>query len=106
MGLAVGGAFLSSALNVFFDRMTPKFPDLFRGRKGDEQVLKKLKRSLRAIEAVVDDADDKQTTNWHVSEWLSELKATLYEAEDLVEEKHFSLKALSSLSLAWPSGIG
>ncbi|KAG5578220.1 hypothetical protein H5410_058354 [Solanum commersonii] len=65
IGLAVGGAFLSSALNVLFDRLAPHgdLLKMFRKRKNDVQLLKKLKLTLLGLQAVLSDAENKQASN-------------------------------------------
>ncbi|KAG5585733.1 hypothetical protein H5410_046167 [Solanum commersonii] len=63
IGLAVGGAFLSSALNVLFDRLAPK--------------------------AVLSDAENKQASNQSVSQWLDELRDAVDSAENLMEEINY-----------------
>ncbi|WMV56131.1 hypothetical protein MTR67_049516 [Solanum verrucosum] len=59
----VGGAFLSSALNVLFDRLAPQI--------------------------VLSDAVNKQASNPTVSEWLNELRDAVDSAENLIEEVNY-----------------
>ena len=71
----VGGAFLSSFLNVVFDRLaSPEFVDLIRGKRLSEKLLKKLETTLRVVGVVLDDAEKKQITNTNVKHWLNDLK--------------------------------
>ncbi|WMV56333.1 hypothetical protein MTR67_049718 [Solanum verrucosum] len=51
VGLAVGGAFLSSALNVLFDRLAPNgdLLNMFKRDKRDVQLLKKLRMTLLGL---------------------------------------------------------
>uniref|UniRef100_A0A2N9HCY9 Disease resistance RPP13-like protein 1 n=1 Tax=Fagus sylvatica TaxID=28930 RepID=A0A2N9HCY9_FAGSY len=83
----VGGAFLSATLQVLFDRMaSQEVVNFIRGRKVPERLLKKLKTSFLALNAVLDDAEEKEITNTTVKEWLEELKDAVYDAEDLLDE--------------------
>ncbi|WMV55737.1 hypothetical protein MTR67_049122 [Solanum verrucosum] len=68
IGLAVGGAFLSSALNVLFDRLTPQ--------------------------AVLSDAENKQASNQFVSQWLNELQDAVDSAENLMEQVNYEVLRL------------
>ncbi|XP_027113937.1 putative disease resistance RPP13-like protein 1 [Coffea arabica] len=82
----VAGSFLSAFLQVLFDRMaTPEFVNLFRNRKADDDLLKKLKSELRTVGAVLDDAENKEIRNQYVKDWLEELHDTFYQAEDLLD---------------------
>jgi Leucine-rich repeat (LRR) protein len=83
----VGGAFLSATLQVLFDRMaSQEVVNFIRGRKVPERLLKKLKTSFLALNAVLVDAEEKEITNTTVKEWLEELKDAVYDAEDLLDE--------------------
>ncbi|PHT35076.1 hypothetical protein CQW23_26876 [Capsicum baccatum] len=57
IGLAVGGAFLSSALNVLFDRLAPHgdLLKMFQKNKHDVRLLKKLKITLVGLQAASSD---------------------------------------------------
>uniref|UniRef100_M1BQL0 Potato resistance I2GA-SH23-3 n=1 Tax=Solanum tuberosum TaxID=4113 RepID=M1BQL0_SOLTU len=91
IGLAVGGAFLSSALNVLFDRLAPngELLKMFQKRKNDVQLLKKLKLTLLGLQAVLSDAENKQASNPSVSEWLNELRHAVDSAENLIEQVNY-----------------
>nr|AAT39317.2 Disease resistance protein related, putative [Solanum demissum] len=51
VGLAVGGAFLSSALNVLFDRLAPNgdLLNMFNRDKRDVRLLKELRMTLLGL---------------------------------------------------------
>ncbi|GMI83383.1 hypothetical protein like AT3G14470 [Hibiscus trionum] len=86
-GAVVGGAFLSAALQVLFDRMaSQELLDFIRGKKLEKGLVKKLKPMLMSVKAVLDDAEDKQITNPNVKHWVSELKDAVYDADDLFDE--------------------
>ncbi|XP_059652592.1 putative disease resistance RPP13-like protein 1 [Cornus florida] len=83
----VGGAFLLASIQMLFDRMASReFISFFSKRKFDDGLVHKLKLTLLAIQAVLDDAEDKQITNKNVKDWLDELQHVVYQAEDLLEE--------------------
>ncbi|XP_027158920.1 putative disease resistance RPP13-like protein 1 [Coffea eugenioides] len=88
MALAsVGGSLLSAFLQVLFDRMaSPELLNLFRKRKADDELLKKLKINLLAVGAVLDDAENKEISSQAVKEWLEELHEIVYQADDLLDE--------------------
>ncbi|XP_059652587.1 putative disease resistance protein At3g14460 [Cornus florida] len=89
----VGGAFLSASLQVLFDRLASReFISFFSKQRLDDGLVEKLKRTLLALQAVMDNAEVKQITNKHVKAWLDDLQHVVYQAEDLLEE--ISTKAL------------
>ncbi|XP_049379402.1 putative disease resistance protein At3g14460 [Solanum stenotomum] len=91
IGLAVGGAFLSSALNVLFDRLAPQgdLLNMFQKHKHHVRLLKKLKMTLRGLQIVLSDAENKQASNPSVSDWLNELRDAVDSAENLIEQVNY-----------------
>ncbi|KAG5578245.1 hypothetical protein H5410_058379 [Solanum commersonii] len=89
--LAVGGVFLSSALDVLIDRLAPQgdLLKMFRKRKNDVELLKKLKLTLLGLQAVLSDADNKQASNQYVREWLNKLRVAVDSAENLIEQVNY-----------------
>ncbi|XP_006340227.1 putative disease resistance RPP13-like protein 1 isoform X2 [Solanum tuberosum] len=89
--LAVGGVFLSSALDVLIDRLAPQgdLLKMFRKRKNDVELLKKLKLTLLGLQAVLSDAENKQASNQFVREWLNELRVAVDSAENLIEQVNY-----------------
>ncbi|KAH0777208.1 hypothetical protein KY290_008619 [Solanum tuberosum] len=65
IGLAVGGAFLSSALNVLFDRLAPQgdLLNMFQKHTDDVQLFEKLGDILLGLQIVLSDAENKQASN-------------------------------------------
>ncbi|WVZ13604.1 hypothetical protein V8G54_011170 [Vigna mungo] len=62
----VGGALLSAFLQVAFDRLaSTQFVDFFRGRKLDDKLLRNLNIMLHSVNALADDAEQKQFTDPH-----------------------------------------
>ncbi|QCD85747.1 hypothetical protein DEO72_LG3g267 [Vigna unguiculata] len=83
----LGGALFGALLQVLFDKLDSHHVlNYFRGRNLDGKLLKKLKRKLMDINAVIDDAEQKQFSNSLVKEWLDEVRDTLYDAEDILDE--------------------
>ncbi|XP_050110653.1 putative disease resistance RPP13-like protein 1 isoform X2 [Malus sylvestris] len=83
----IGEAFLSASIQVLCDRVfSTEFGDLFRQKKLDEPLLEKLKVTLPALSAVLNDAEEKQISNLDVRKWLDELKHAVLDAEDLLDE--------------------
>ncbi|OIT07125.1 putative disease resistance rpp13-like protein 1 [Nicotiana attenuata] len=91
IGLAVGGAFLSSALNVLFDRLAPQgdLLKMFQREKHDVALLKRLRMTLLGLQAVLSDVENKQTSNPYVNQWLNELQDAVDSAENLMEEINY-----------------
>ncbi|XP_027910359.1 putative disease resistance RPP13-like protein 1 [Vigna unguiculata] len=86
----LGGALFGAVLQLLFDKLdSHQVLGYFRQRDLDEKQLKKLKRKLMDINAVIDDAEQKQFTNSLVKEWLDEVRDILYDAEDLLEQIHY-----------------
>ncbi|XP_072077394.1 putative disease resistance protein At3g14460 isoform X2 [Arachis hypogaea] len=83
----VGGAFLSSFLNVIFDRLSdPEIINMMKGKKVDQKLLQKLENILSVVEAVLNDAERKQIYNPAVKRWLENLQDAVYDADDLLDE--------------------
>ncbi|XP_062173749.1 putative disease resistance RPP13-like protein 1 [Alnus glutinosa] len=62
------------------------FVDFFRGRKLNEGLLRKLKIALLSVNALLEDAEEKQLTKPAVKAWLDELKDAVYDAEYVLDE--------------------
>ncbi|KAJ6945308.1 hypothetical protein NC651_000378, partial [Populus alba x Populus x berolinensis] len=93
----VGGSILSAFLQVLFDRMASReVLDFFKERNLNERLLKKLKIMMISVNGVLDDAEEKQVTKPAVKEWLDELKDTVYEADDLLDEIAYEALRLES----------
>ncbi|XP_049353739.1 putative disease resistance RPP13-like protein 1 [Solanum verrucosum] len=87
----VGGAFLSSALNVLFERLAPQgdLLNMFHKQKHHVRLLKKLKMTLRGLQIVLSDAENKQASNPSVRDWVNELRVAVDSAENLIEEVNY-----------------
>ncbi|MED6186387.1 hypothetical protein PIB30_066163 [Stylosanthes scabra] len=83
----VGGAVLSSILNVVFDRMSsPEVANWIKGKKLTQKLLERLKTTLYAVQAFLIDAEQKQIKERAVKDWLDSLKDAMYVADDLLDE--------------------
>ncbi|KAL2326249.1 hypothetical protein Fmac_025307 [Flemingia macrophylla] len=83
----LGGALFGAILQVLFYRLDSRqVLDYFHGRKLDEKLLRKLKVKLLSTNAVINDAEHKQFNNSYVKAWLDELRDTMLDAEDLLDE--------------------
>ncbi|XP_021823996.1 putative disease resistance RPP13-like protein 1 [Prunus avium] len=90
VGALIGEAFISASIQVICDRIaSPEFIDLFRHKKLDQPLLMKLKRTLLTLNAVLDDAEEKQIEKPAVREWLDDLKHAVFDAEDLLDEINY-----------------
>ncbi|XP_028221777.1 putative disease resistance RPP13-like protein 1 isoform X1 [Glycine soja] len=88
MALAmVGEALISASVEILLDRITSaEFRDFFANRKLNVSLLDELKIKLLTLNAVLNDAEEKQITNSAVKAWLNELKDAVLDAEDLLDE--------------------
>ncbi|KAK9290179.1 hypothetical protein L1049_008345 [Liquidambar formosana] len=53
---------------------------------GVKSEIKKLESTFSAIRAVLSDAEEQQTTNHAVREWLEKLKDVVYDVDDVLDE--------------------
>ncbi|XP_058754762.1 putative disease resistance RPP13-like protein 1 [Vicia villosa] len=82
----VGEAFLSAFIEVVLDKLAShQVVDLIRGKKLDVNLVQRLKNTLYAVEAVLNDAEQKQIHDSAVNKWLDDLKDALYVADDLLD---------------------
>ncbi|MED6187457.1 hypothetical protein PIB30_076603 [Stylosanthes scabra] len=84
----VAGSFLSASVQTLFETITSvQFQDFFRKTWNlNESILDELETTLLTLQAVLNDAEQKQITNPSVKEWLQRLKDAVHEAEDLLDE--------------------
>ncbi|KAB1199600.1 putative disease resistance RPP13-like protein 1 [Morella rubra] len=83
---AVGMALLSSAVKLVFQKLaSPDVVDLIRGKKLTKELLQKFKTAVLSVNAVLEDAEEKQITNSFVRDWIDELKDALYDADDILD---------------------
>ena len=81
----VGGAFLSGTVQTMLDNITSsEFRQYFANRKLNVTLLDELQTTLLTLNAVLDDAEEKQVTNPAVKEWLDKLQDAIFDTEDLL----------------------
>ncbi|KAL5844587.1 hypothetical protein ACOSQ4_010545 [Xanthoceras sorbifolium] len=85
---------LSPLLEVVFDKVANPLLEEIANRFNLRKELKKLRRTLRVIRAVLEEAEERQLTHGALKIWLRELKEVSYDMEDLLDE--FSPEALMS----------
>ncbi|XP_044489245.1 putative disease resistance protein At3g14460 [Mangifera indica] len=82
----VAELFLSAFLQVLFDRLASRELLKFAFQEGVGSKLKKWRKTLKMIEAVLNDAEEKQLTDTAVKLWLDDLKDLAYDVEDILDE--------------------
>ena len=84
---AVTGAASSTFFDVLFDNLSsPDLLKIFRQKNVDAD-LRKWKRTLLKIHAVLEDAEERQMTSRLVKIWLDELEEDLvYDVDDILDE--------------------
>ncbi|XVF64952.1 hypothetical protein PTKIN_Ptkin09bG0208000 [Pterospermum kingtungense] len=85
---------VSPLLQVVFDKLANPLLEEIANRLGLKKEVRKLQRTLDAIQAVLADAEEQQSTNRALRIWLTEIKEVAYDMEDLLDE--FSLEAMQS----------
>ncbi|KAK9200554.1 hypothetical protein WN944_015752 [Citrus x changshan-huyou] len=98
--VAVGEILLNAFFQVLFDRLASRDLLSFVRQLGGgvDSELKKWERKLKMIQAVLNDAEEKQLTDEAVKTWLDDLQDLAYDAEDILDE--FATQALESKLMA------
>ncbi|KAL1366952.1 hypothetical protein AAHE18_02G015800 [Arachis hypogaea] len=105
-GALVGGAFLSSFINVVFDKfLTTDAVNLVLGKKLGSDLVERLKISLHAAEVLVGDAEDKQLDNQPVRDWLHSLRDSVYWADDLLDAVFTKAATRKEVDSFWPISL-
>uniref|UniRef100_F6GYF5 Disease resistance RPP13-like protein 1 n=1 Tax=Vitis vinifera TaxID=29760 RepID=F6GYF5_VITVI len=76
----------SSFLGVLIDKLIASPLLEYARRKKVDTTLQEWRRTLTHIEAVLDDAENKQIREKAVEVWLDDLKSLAYDIEDVVDE--------------------
>nr|AKE49463.1 NBS-LRR disease resistance protein NBS48 [Dimocarpus longan] len=77
---------LSAVLSVLLKKLTPGELLEFATQGCVRSKLKKWEKTLKMINALLIDAEEKQLTNGAVKMWLEELQDLAYDAEDILDE--------------------
>ncbi|TKY49733.1 putative disease resistance RPP13 protein 1 [Spatholobus suberectus] len=86
---------------------TREMANFIRGVKHDNgpNLLDKLKITLRSIDALVNHAEERQTADLHIREWLNDLKDVMFKAEDLLDKISVLASSHKLEADSWSSGI-
>ncbi|AES69515.2 LRR and NB-ARC domain disease resistance protein [Medicago truncatula] len=83
----IGGAFLSATVQTLVEKLaSTEFRDYIKNTKLNVSLLRQLQATMLNLQAVLDDAEEKQISNPHVKQWLDNLKDVVFDAEDLLNE--------------------
>ncbi|KAI3503988.1 hypothetical protein L1887_32528 [Cichorium endivia] len=77
---------VSAFFSVFFEKLAAESLKKLARSKGIDSELKKLKRSLIQIRALLNDASQKEITDEAVKEWLNGLQHLAYDIDDVLDE--------------------
>ncbi|EHA8586361.1 disease resistance protein RGA2-like [Cocos nucifera] len=85
----VASVFLSPLVRVVLDKSVTAIQRRLGKIWGVDKELAKLKTKLSRIQAVLQDAEEKQDTNQALKDWLAKLKDAAYDAEDILDEFNY-----------------
>ncbi|KAL6002065.1 hypothetical protein ACLOJK_037513 [Asimina triloba] len=77
---------LSPLLDLIFGNLASSAVQELQLVRGVDEDLQKLKSTLSAIQAVLEDAQEKQFYSNAIQDWLHKPKYVAYDADDLVDE--------------------
>jgi hypothetical protein len=84
---------LSTVLQALFEKLlSPELLNFARRYEGLEKKLGNWEKTLPRIQALLDDAEEKQHTDKAVKRWLDDLRDLAYDVEDILDE--FDTEAL------------
>ncbi|KAK6140528.1 hypothetical protein DH2020_025727 [Rehmannia glutinosa] len=82
----MGELFLGAFLQVLFEKLASGLILAFARRERIYKLLKKWSQTLEIIQAVIDDAEEKQLTDKPVKLWLEHLRDLAYDLDDVLDE--------------------
>ncbi|KAL4394404.1 putative disease resistance RPP13-like protein 1 [Arachis hypogaea] len=83
----VGGALLSAALQVLFDRLaSKKMLDFIKEKNLSRNSVENLEIKLLSLSKVLSDAEKKQIHDPEVKKWVNTLKDAAFDADDILDE--------------------
>ncbi|XP_023735399.1 putative disease resistance protein At3g14460 [Lactuca sativa] len=77
---------VSAFFSLFFNKLTSEALNKIACDEGIESELKKLKMSLDQIQALLNDASQKEATNEFVRRWLNGLQHLAYDIDDVLDD--------------------
>ncbi|KAL4567625.1 hypothetical protein LXL04_023214 [Taraxacum kok-saghyz] len=77
---------VSAFFTVFFEKLASEALNKLARSKGIDSELKKLKRSLIQIKALLNDAAQKEISDEAVKEWLNGLQHLAYDIDDVLDD--------------------
>ncbi|XP_026660139.2 putative disease resistance protein RGA1 [Phoenix dactylifera] len=80
-----GQAVLSSFMQVLFEKLATAALNEFRLLRGVDKELQNLATTLSTIQALLEDAEEKQFRNKSVGIWLARLKEVAYDMDELLD---------------------
>ncbi|KAL2514484.1 putative disease resistance RPP13-like protein 1 [Forsythia ovata] len=84
--MAIGEVFLGACVAVLLERLASRELLKFLSPLGIDAQMKKWRGKLWMIQAVLTDAENKQTRNEAVKKWLNDLQDLAYDLDDLVDK--------------------
>ncbi|XP_052297987.1 putative disease resistance RPP13-like protein 1 isoform X7 [Citrus sinensis] len=88
----IGEAILKASVDLLVNKLASEGILFFARQEQIKADLMKWANMLEMIKAVLDDAEEKKTTNQFVKKWLGKLQDLAYDVEDLLDE--FQTEAL------------
>nr|XP_010937794.1 disease resistance protein RGA2-like [Elaeis guineensis] len=84
---------LSALVQVLLEKSTSRILRQYGKMWGSTvyKQLKKLESTLSTIQAVLQDAEEKQVKNEALKKWLADLKDAAYDAEDILDEFNYEV---------------
>ncbi|XP_010275807.1 PREDICTED: putative disease resistance RPP13-like protein 1 [Nelumbo nucifera] len=79
-------ALISASVGLLLEKLGPLIFEVFQPRRNLGVNFRKLEITLKNLQAMVDDAERKQSDSTQVKAWLEEIKHLIYDAEDVLDE--------------------
>ncbi|EOY15569.1 Nbs-lrr resistance protein, putative [Theobroma cacao] len=83
--MEVASLIVSPLLQVIYEKLA-SYPNTVETPKDQRKKIEKLRDKLQIIQAVIEDAEERQLKDKKVKIWLSKLRAVAYAADDLFDE--------------------
>ncbi|GAY61485.1 hypothetical protein CUMW_210350, partial [Citrus unshiu] len=82
----IGEAILTASVDLLVNKLASEGILFFARQEKIQDDLMKWENMLEMIKVVLDDAEEKKTTNRFVKKWLGKLQNLAYDVEDLLDE--------------------